>query len=195
MNENTLRKLWGIIKGHVYYVQGERQKLFITIGVIFLVSMLFLIYLMRKSKKISRKKLALRIGLMFECMIILMATLLGRCVMLNSAWRWRPLESYVKAISEQNLPLLAQIIWNIILFIPFGMLLPGCFKVFEQYRKVFAAVLLTSSIIEMIQGCARIGTFETDDIISNVIGTAIGVMLYRIYKCRKIKEKYGSEIK
>lgn len=115
--------------------------------------------------------------LVFEGTFILSITLLGRE---HSAmtWEWIPFRSWYTVVLDNNIALLTQILANIILFIPFGFLLPCCFAKCRKYRYTVLYAALLSLVIELIQGIAQIGLFETDDIIHNTLGACIGVGCY-----------------
>ena len=70
------------------------------------------------------------------------------------------------------------IMQNLILFIPFGFLL---YAVTDQPRMVRILLFgfLLSLAIELCQLFFRLGWFEVDDILHNVLGTYLGICLYR----------------
>lgn len=108
-----------------------------------------------------------------------------------------PLQSWSIVIESGNMELLLQIIMNIVMYIPLGILLPCCFKVYEKISYIILTALISSGIIEVLQLFLKIGLFEVDDIINNVFGTVIGIGIYRVMKyllkfCRKsILNKMG----
>ncbi len=66
---------------------------------------------------------------------------------------------------------------NILMMIPFGILL---YVLWMPFRKIYWSLFaggLFSLIIESIQLFTRLGKFETDDIINNIFGTLIGFLL------------------
>ena len=74
--------------------------------------------------------------------------------------------------------LLEGIILNILLFIPFGYILPlNCMKV-DQWWKVTLAGLLISMFIEVMQLVLHRGFADVDDLINNTIGALIGWVCY-----------------
>lgn len=79
---------------------------------------------------------------------------------------------------------LRPMIMNIILFIPIGISVPFLFKNQSRLCRnsiiVFVIVFLISAALETTQLLLRIGTFETDDIICNLLGTAIGMAPYQL---------------
>ena len=82
---------------------------------------------------------------------------------------------------------------NALLFVPLGLSMPYCLSKKPYKRNVFitigfAAVL--SAGIEFLQYCYRLGRCETDDVIANTLGAAIGTLSYLLYmKILKNQEK------
>ena len=75
---------------------------------------------------------------------------------------------------------LIQFYLNIIVFVPFGYLLPYAFRWFRERVRLRPALVcfLLSFIVENIQLISRHGMYDLDDIISNTIGGFIGEYLY-----------------
>lgn len=69
---------------------------------------------------------------------------------------------------------------NILLFFPIGLflpqLLPNKWKAWQKILVTVGAGLLLSACIETSQYLLALGDAETDDIITNVIGTSIGTL-------------------
>lgn len=70
------------------------------------------------------------------------------------------------------------IMQNLILFMPFGFLLCGATDQPRTSRLLLLGFLLSLSI-ELCQLLFRLGWFEVDDILHNVLGTYLGICLYR----------------
>lgn len=70
------------------------------------------------------------------------------------------------------------IVQNLILFMPFGFLLCGATDQPRTSRILLLGFLLSLSI-ELCQLFFRLGWFEVDDILHNVLGTYLGICLYR----------------
>ena len=68
---------------------------------------------------------------------------------------------------------------NIILFVPFGILLPLAFKI-EKKTILFGC--LVSCFIEAMQFAFAMGAADVDDIILNTLGAVIGYLFYIIAK-------------
>lgn len=97
--------------------------------------------------------------------------------------------SYKLAFLEHDRGLELEIYCNILLFIPWGFLLPTVWKRFEDGRWMLSAALMLSGGVELCQGILRLGLFEFDDIFNNTLGALIGFVLYWLVKClcRKIR--------
>lgn len=87
-----------------------------------------------------------------------------------------PFYSVYKAIT--NTKDFEQIYLNIVLFVPFGFILFDLLKQKEKLKIITLAALLLSVGIEVTQFYGRIGKFETDDIIFNVLGAGLGCAIY-----------------
>lgn len=71
------------------------------------------------------------------------------------------------------------IIGNILLFIPLGLLIPLAFPQLSKLYIVFFCGMILSVSIELIQYFARLGILELDDIFHNTCGTVSGYLMYR----------------
>lgn len=74
----------------------------------------------------------------------------------------------------------AYVIENLILFIPFGVLLPITWKKARLGMVCTLAGLLTSMSIEIIQLLTQCGYFQIDDIVMNTLGMMCGYLIYRL---------------
>ena len=131
-----------------------------------------------------------RLMLSFACSLIFIMTLFGR----TQGEFEEPhffFESYRSAFALRTPGQILQLALNVILYIPLGMFLPCCFRLFEKVRYTVLTAFLCSVCIETIQGLFRIGLFEVDDILNNTLGALIGVILYQLIV--KVKERWESE--
>lgn len=72
------------------------------------------------------------------------------------------------------------VIGNICVFIPFGILLP---KLFVRCKNIFLTVLLSfelSLCVEIIQLVTKVGSFDVDDLLLNTMGGLCGFLIYTI---------------
>lgn len=69
-------------------------------------------------------------------------------------------------------------ILNIFLFIPFGFLLPEWKRGISSVNVLQTGFML-SGMIEVVQRLTGLGWFDVDDLLCNLIGTALGVLLFK----------------
>ncbi len=74
----------------------------------------------------------------------------------------------------------AQIYGNILIFIPFGIILPILFKRFRNPLLTSSFVFCLSLGVEIIQRVFRLGQFDVDDIILNAMGGILGLIAFII---------------
>lgn len=81
------------------------------------------------------------------------------------------------------------ILANIILFVPYGFLLPFTYKKFNNFIKCISVIFISVLIIELFQLITILGSFDVDDIILNLMGSIVGFIIYKLFNMisRKIK--------
>ena len=67
-----------------------------------------------------------------------------------------------------------QIYENVLMFVPYAVLLYGLAKVFRRWWRMLLIGAGSSLLIEMTQWVTRTGYFEVDDILTNTVGMMIG---------------------
>lgn len=87
----------------------------------------------------------------------------------------------------------ANLLGNVVAFVPFGMFLPGLIN--NRYSYFGMAVLSfdMSLLIELLQLASKVGSFDVDDLILNTVGGLIGYCIFRyLFKHRKgIETEHG----
>lgn len=73
------------------------------------------------------------------------------------------------------------IIGNVMLFFPLGLLLPLIFRVFNSWRLMFVVGFSTSFVIEVLQYEYAKRIFDIDDILLNGMGAMVGLFLYKFF--------------
>lgn len=68
---------------------------------------------------------------------------------------------------------------NVLVFVPFGFLLPRIAKPCERYSVVLLNAFVFVLGIEVFQLFSAFGAFDVDDILLNCVGASIGYFLYR----------------
>ena len=77
---------------------------------------------------------------------------------------------------------LKNLLGNIIPFVPFGFLLPIAYGKFSSAIKVLCTGLVSILLIEIFQFFTKLGFFDVDDIILNLIGIVCGYLMFWFYK-------------
>lgn len=96
---------------------------------------------------------------------------------------WRQLVDPVSPATYRQA--IVNLFGNVIMFIPLGLFLP---LLFMKKPRLWKTLLWTAGIItlvEVVQLFTLLGSCDTDDLILNVLGAAIGYSLYRL--CHKKK--------
>ena len=75
---------------------------------------------------------------------------------------------------------LKNLLGNIIPFIPFGFLLPIAYKKFSSAISIFVIGLASILLIEIFQFFTKLGSFDVDDIILNMIGIVCGYVIFLV---------------
>lgn len=140
------------------------------------------------SKKPKIGKVVCTVGIVFFLTTVMYMTLFARPV-LERVVVLIPFHSFLE--SRTNPEILRQMIMNVFLFEPFGMLLP--FILQERVKKPVLITVISaavfSALIETVQGVFKLGRCEVDDIIMNTLGALLGTVSYIIFTCLKAKEK------
>ena len=79
----------------------------------------------------------------------------------------------------------AYVVENVLLFIPYGFL---CCLAFKSLRNFFGCLLfgaLTSMAVEFLQLATARGYFQIDDILTNILGTVVGYLLFWVFLGRR----------
>lgn len=157
----------------------------------------FFVYkkLLKGKRKLTRRKVLW--AAVFGCylFVILSATLFdrgsylggGKVVPLFYSYReaWRSFSG----ILWQNLAL------NILMFVPFGFLLPFGVRKLGRFWKTWLAGFLLTVLIELAQLTLRRGVVEMDDIFNNLLGTMIGYGFYAIERGVSHRVKPAGEVR
>ena len=95
---------------------------------------------------------------------------------------------YIEAFPEGDVEVWLQILMNVVMFVPIGLLVPCCFQKFEKNKRIFLTALICSSEIELLQGILKIGMLETDDVLGNVLGAEIRFLIWWVSRKGKNDE-------
>ena len=165
---------------------------FITLGIIVvaLIGVILLVYnLIRKFRK--QKKVMIPTGRLLICavFIIYLVVVVGATMLRYRMHSFAggigeiyPLfYSYKEAWNHFSAREWRNIILNIMMFVPFGFLLPLVSKKFHAFWKTYLAGFLFTFLIEMTQLLFHLGICELDDFMNNTVGAMIGYGFYRLF--------------
>ncbi len=77
------------------------------------------------------------------------------------------------------------VVGNVLLFIPVGILFPMCFKKVDSFWKALLVGFASTFVIEFTQLFLRDRCSDVDDLILNTLGAAIGAVIW--FGCKKYK--------
>ena len=142
----------------------------------------------REGRMLRRQRTALSILcayliLALEMLVFARTEKVGRHFALNLFWSYR-------AIAEGRTYLLYLDIFNVLLFVPLGVLFPMAERKPGFWKSVGLGAAL-SLFAELLQALTARGLFELDDLFHNIIGTAIGVGLWLLVS--HLRMRGGSE--
>ncbi|MBE6809962.1 MAG: hypothetical protein E7521_02760 [Ruminococcaceae bacterium] len=130
--------------------------------------------------------------LLFFTVFVVYITLLKRDIF-NNQIELRPFYTFV--LAKQQSEMYRTFFMNALLFVPLGLSMPYCLSKKPYKRNVFitigfAAVLSVG--IEFLQYYYHLGRCETDDVIANTLGAAVGTLSYLLYMRILKNQKKGS---
>ncbi len=168
------------------------------IGVVIIIGVFligyFLIYkkIMKGTKKLNAGKVGLWSIFLIYIIIVLGATIGTR----SSGWfggvNLHLFSSYKDAWNSFSLGEWRNLIFNILMFVPLGFMLPFLFKKCEKWYITYFVGFVATLFIEILQFISKRGIFELDDIVNNTLGCIIGygiVMILSLNFRKKDKKK------
>lgn len=161
---------------------GKEYLLLGVIGISIVIVLALVVYkfLLKGQKKIKPLRIFGWLLLGSYIVIVLGATLLAR----SEAWEAGSIlplfYSYRDAWVNFSAAAWRNIILNVCMFVPLGLLLPMMIKYFRSFWKTYLAGFLFTLCIEGIQLLGRRGIFELDDILHNTVGMMIGYGIYAV---------------
>lgn len=145
----------------------------VTIGVIVFVCVIVIVLFRLKTDYpnfVRQASFFLFMGYLF---LVLCATIFYREETFEKRYMFQPLWSYSNLYSKR----VAEIIMNIVMFIPIGFFAGGALKKKHVWRAVEIGVVL-SLFIEITQLISTRGVCNIDDVIHNTLGCVIGFLCF-----------------
>jgi glycopeptide antibiotics resistance protein len=91
---------------------------------------------------------------------------------------FKTIVNYIKGTGKYRFDVwLYNLLGNIVVFVPLGVMLPIVSIRFRKLRRVTIWAVMSIFLIEFLQMYTRVGIFDIDDIILNVIGVTIGYLI------------------
>lgn len=151
---------------------------------------------MQGQKKLSWIKLLWLVVMICYLLVVCGATLL-RVGDFYHGMQMQPLfASYREAWAEFAARDWRNLILNILMFVPFGFLLPVGIRKMRVFWRTYLCGFIVTLGIEVIQLASGKGIFEWDDILNNTVGTMIGYGIFAIVYAlwQSVTEFYDSGI-
>ena len=147
----------------------------------------------RRGKLRLRSCLALAM-LVFYLGFVFSLTIFSRTVSKDVQMELALFWSY-KMIARGDKYMFFEVFWNVVLFMPYGLLASIISKSRSKWPVLLSGSLL-SVVIELTQLFAHRGLFEYDDIVHNTLGTVIGIAfcLMAAKLLSKIERKYNIQL-
>lgn len=150
-----------------------------------------LLVIFRKDSSISKLKIAISSLVMYYYLCLVLSNIVG----IPTLSEYVRLSGLGEAFFNPNINLIPlsdgfslSFVLNIFLFIPLGFLCPLMSKTFERARNTFFIGFGFSLFIEIVQLFTLYRATDIDDLLTNVIGTMIGYLCFRlIAKLRIVK--------
>jgi len=105
----------------------------------------------------------------------------------------KTVKSYLKAYENQVISpriVLENIVGNLVLFFPMGLILPTLIKRFRNGIIFASFMMMVLFSVESIQLLTGTGSFDIDDIILNFIGVSVAYGLWHMPLSQKIRTRY-----
>ncbi|MDO4490074.1 MAG: VanZ family protein [Lachnospiraceae bacterium] len=70
---------------------------------------------------------------------------------------------------------------NLVGFVPWGFLVPLCFKGMRSWKPVVLSGFFLTLVLELLQLYLKAGIFDVDDILLNTVGALLGYQIFWIF--------------
>lgn len=150
---------------------------------------------MKGSKKLNKTRILIWSVFLIYIVIVLGATLINRAPnSSNNYINTYVFETYMSIWYGYSSFEFRNLILNILMFIPFGFMLPLLFKKCEKFYITYFLIFGMSLFIEISQLVSKRGLFEVNDLINNTLGGVIGygfvmVLLLFASKDKNVKKR------
>lgn len=182
-----LQEITGIVKEYFFLALIA----VIVLGLIFFIGYFWVYRKLFKGKKSLPKKELIFGGLFIGYIIMVIGvTFLNRGPNFHGEMNLSFFSTYREAWYSSSVRHWQFVILNIIMFVPFGFLLPLLHSRFKRALWIIIFALLFTLSIESVQFMTRYGNFVFDDLFNNLLGAIIGygiIIGFSTIKARNIK--------
>lgn len=179
-----MQRLEGLINSYFTFHYGVGC----AIGLIIFCGYMFLIRRKKsQGQSVSRKEILCGLALSIYLVLLLGGTLLNREIGDEYLIEWVPFWSYADLLKEWSESLAIQIIYNVLVFVPWGILIPAVFAAKRRFRFVVLSAASVSLLIEVLQLVFKLGLFEFDDVFHNTLGAVIGYGVWCVWRKNFLK--------
>ncbi len=160
---------------------------YIYLGIIVSICIFIYAFIIFRRKRKEGQKFPMK-RVMLWCMflgylfMVMGVTMLSRGNFYGNARIYPLFYSYKDAWNDFSMIEWRNIILNILMFVPMGILAPLLFRKLDCFWKVSLLGFGTTFTIEIFQLVLKRGIFEPDDLLGNTVGTMIGYGLYVLVK-------------
>lgn len=151
--------------------------------------------LLKGTKKINKAKVLLWAVFLIYIVVVLGATLGSRTAGIGERVSLHLFSSYREAWNSFSEKEWRNLILNILMFVPLGILLPLILRLCRKFWLTYLLGLASSLLIEVVQLMTGRGVFEADDIFNNTLGCMIGygiiMVLLAMFFAKNVKENEG----
>jgi glycopeptide antibiotics resistance protein len=159
--------------------------------------LLFCYFIYRKKfngrRTITKKQFAVLFLLLGWFVIVLGITTLNRGPNFSGDFNFSLFSGYANAWNKWSMSELQMILFNMIMFMPLGLLLPLLSEKTQRFGVLLSISLSITLGIELIQLFTATGIFELDDLLHNLLGSAMGfflsVAVLRYLRDKKIRKR------
>ena len=131
-----------------------------------------------EKKAITTKDCAFGILLSVYIALLISWTVLNRNIKEEYQIKFIPFWSYAELYQNWSRHLAMQIFYNVLLFVPWGILFPTISKSMQKIQRVIISAFGFSALVEIIQLVFKSGLFEFDDMFHNTLGSVLGYAVW-----------------
>lgn len=128
-------------------------------------------------------------------LVVLGLTTLSRGANYADDFNFNMFSGYVNAWNKWSITELQMILFNMLMFLPLGFLLPLLSRKTERFRILLAVSFAVTVGIEILQLVTSTGIFELDDLFHNMLGSIMGyALITAILHCLREKRLIRDQI-